>query len=303
MPIVNERAVPRDRGRDARAGQSRRIFLKAGAGLLSAAAMSGAASDAQARGDAIRWLVFYGITADEAVLASYDIVVLDPAFQGSISLGPGTRVHSYLSLAEMKTDDRFFPLVDPAALLDENPQWPGTRRIDIRHPSWRSVVLDRQIPSIAAMGFAGLMLDTLDTAPFLERQDSVGRRGTRAAAIDLVRSIRARWPGLALIVNRGYELLPELVAHIDGVIAESFMTRPDTMSDGFAWTEARQQRLELSMLRATTTRDPPVPVLSLDYWDPDDSGTIAEIYRRERALGHHPYVATRLLDRIVAEEG
>jgi hypothetical protein len=59
---------------------------------------------------------------------------------------------------------------------------------------------------------------------------------------------------------------------------------------------------QLTLLNPAVSRRPPLPILSLDYWDPDDTGTIAEIYRRERELGHHPYVATRSLDQIVPEE-
>jgi hypothetical protein len=44
-----------------------------------------------------------------------------------------------------------------------------------------------------------------------------------------------------------------------------------------------------------------LPILSLDYWDPEDTLTIGKIYDRERQLGHHPYVATAVLDKLIAE--
>jgi hypothetical protein len=44
-----------------------------------------------------------------------------------------------------------------------------------------------------------------------------------------------------------------------------------------------------------------VPILSLDYWDAEDSATIAKIYTFERDLGHRPYVAQILLDRVLRE--
>ena len=101
-----------------------------------------------------------------------------------------------------------FTFLDRAALLSENPDWPGTRRVDVRHPSWRSLVLDRRIPSLVSRGFTGLMFDTLDTPPYLELLDPVRYHGMRDAAIGLVDAIRVRWPGMMLIMNRGYALLP-----------------------------------------------------------------------------------------------
>ena len=265
---------------------------------------SSAAISLPATKKSIRWLAFYGMTADELVLATYDIVVLDSGFQGSINLtaGPGTQVCGYLSLGEIRTSDPFLAFLDCSALLPENPDWPGTRRVDIRHPSWRSLVLDREIPSLASQGFTGLMLDGLDTPPYLELLDPARYHGMREVAIRLVDSIRARWPGMMLIMNRGYALLPDLVQKVDAVIAESLITSPDQRRGGFAWVDYRQVGLQLALLDPAVCRRPPLPILSLDYWDPNDPRTIAEIYRREREFGHHPYVATRLLDQIVPEE-
>jgi uncharacterized protein (TIGR01370 family) len=249
-------------------------------------------------------LAFYGVTAEETVLASYDIVVLDPGYQGSIRLAanPATRVCGYLSLGEIRSSDPFLKFLDRAALLPENPDWPGTRRVDVRHPSWRSLVLERQIPFLASRGFTGLMFDTLDTPPYLEQLDPLRYRGMREAAIGLVDSIRSSWPELMLIMNRGYALLPDVAQKLDAVIAESLITSPNLQSGGFAWVDSKQVELQLTLLNPATRRRPPLPILSLDYWDPNDGRTIAEIYRRERELGHHPYVATRSLDQIVPEQ-
>ncbi len=282
------------------------MILKAAVGLLSAATTPLGASEAKPRlisANPLRWLAFYGERADESVLATYDIVVLDPGFQGSIHrvADSGARVCGYTSLGEIKISDPFLEFVDRAALLDENPEWAGTRRVDVRHPSWRALILDRTIPSIAAKGFTGLMFDTLDTAPYLELVNPVRYHGMRAAATELVETIRLYWPGMTLIMNRGYALLPDLLEKIDAVIAESLMTSPDQRTGGFSWVDPRQVELQLTLLKPAARRTPPLPILSLDYWFPEDVGTIAAIYRRERDLGHHPYVATRLLDQIVPE--
>jgi hypothetical protein len=106
---------------------------------------------------------------------------------------------------------------------------------------------------------------------------------------------------MALIMNRGYALLPDVVEDVDAIIAESLMTSPDRAGRGFAWVDLHEVEEQLVLLAPAAHRHPPLPILSLDYWDPKDTNTIAEIYRRECAIGHHPYVATRSLDIIVPE--
>jgi polysaccharide biosynthesis protein PelA len=286
-------------------GGSRRALLRATAGLLSSVMGFPGLPQAGPRPRSIRWVAFYGERVDEAVLAAYDVVILDPGFQGSVDMvgDAGACVCSYLSLGEIRTSDPSIDVLNAAALLQENPDWPGTHRVDVRDSSWRSVILEHKIPSIVARGFKGLMFDTLDTAPYLEEIDPARYRGMRGAAIALVDAIRARWPAMTLIMNRGYALLPAVLGQLDAVIAESLMTYPDQRTGGFAWVDPRQLELQLLLLQPAASRRPPLPILSLDYWSSDDVTTVAEIYRRERALGHHPYVATRLLDQIVPEAG
>ena len=272
-------------------------------GVLALTATSSRVTPSRAASaGSFRWLVFYGESADDAALAGYDIIILDPGYRGSIPkiVARGARVCGYLSLSEIRTSDPLFGALDPSVLLESNPEWPGTRRVDIRNPSWRSFILEIAIPSIAAAGFDGLMFDTLDTSAYLEATDPVRYRGMRAAAIELVGVIRERCPNMMLIMNRGYELLPQLVQKIDALIVESLLTIPDQRG-GFMFADPIEVKREIALLKPATQRQPPLPVLSLDYWDPDDVKTITEIYRRERDLGHHPYVAARLLDRIVPE--
>jgi polysaccharide biosynthesis protein PelA len=305
-PTVSPAIEARSSRKKLARGQTRRAFLAAAAGILSAAIDSrvfAQPSSLPVTQKSIRWLPFYGMIADELILATYDLVVLDPGYQGSINLiaHTGTKVCGYLSLGEIRTSDPLLDLLDPTALLPENPDWPGTLRVDIRHPSWRLFVLGR-IPSLEAQGFGGLMLDTLDTPPYLELSDPVRYHGMREAALELVDSIRAGWPEMMLIVNRAYALLPDLVHRVDAVIAESLVTSLDQQTGKFAWVDSHQVELQLALLNPAVCRRPPLPILSLDYWDPGDAITISEIYRRERELGHHPYVGTRLLDQIVPEQ-
>jgi polysaccharide biosynthesis protein PelA len=251
----------------------------------------------------LRWVAFYGQNTDEAALAAYDIVVLDPGFLGAIDAvaRSGAQVYGYLSLGEIRTANPVFASLDRAAVLSESAMWHGTHQLDIRHPSWRSLVLDRLVPSILDQGFTGVMLDTLDTPPHLEQMDGKRNAGMRQAAIDLVRAIRARNPGIKLIMNRGYALLPSVVDVLDALIAESLLTRPDPATGSAAWVSAREVAQQLALLAPALRRSRPLPILSLDYWAPDDTATIEQIYRRERKFGHHPYVATPLMDRILAE--
>jgi hypothetical protein len=201
------------------------------------------------------------------VLAGYDLVMLDRVFRGDRAAATrrGARLFGYLSLGEINTGDPLFARLDPAAVLAANPAWPATRRVDIRHPVWRALVLDRLTPELAAGGFTGLLLDT---PTFPERQDPVGHRGMRDAAPSLVCAIRARHPRLSLAMNRGYDLLPDLAPSLDALLAESLITAGD--AEGYRWNSETEITRQLALIARAGYRRPALPVLSLDYWPPED---------------------------------
>jgi len=252
----------------------------------------------------LSWVLFYGVNADPGMLARYNIIVLDPAFEGSIEdcAAGGAKTFAYISLGEFATTQKFVSHPnDPAVLLDENPNWPGTFNVDVRHPDWQSHILDDVAPRILALGFAGLFLDTLDTPPHLEEIDPIRFRGMHAAAAALVQALRRRVPDAPIIMNRGYSLLPEVADAIDGVVAESFLTTYDFAAKSYKWVEPALVARQHELLRPARERRRPLPILSLDYWAPEDGETIRKIYDHERSLGHSPYVATILLDQVMEE--
>lgn len=248
------------------------------------------------------WIVYYSSIAQPAGLARYEVIVLDPGYSGALAdcRAQGGRTFGYLSLGEVSKTHAWFPFPsDPAVIFEENPNWPGSYRVDVRQAAWREAILNDGVKRLRAMGFDGLFMDTLDTPPYLEAVNPERCRGMRAAAIDLVRAIRREWPDMPIIMNRGYMLLPDLVADIDAIVAESLMTSYDAAAGGFHWLPTASVEEQLKFLRPADERSPPLPILSLDYWSPDEPVTIREIYRRERELGHSPYVGTVTLDRIV----
>lgn len=245
----------------------------------------------------------YGPTGDERALSAYDIVVLDPGFRGSIAsvAGRGARVCAYLSLAEIRTTDPLYKDLSPDVLLGANSAWPDTLRVDVRNAEWRELVLDRALPRIVELGFSGIFMDTLDTPSYLEETQPDGNKGMREAGIDLVLTIRNRYPHLFLMLNRGYSSLPQLIMSIDCLVMESLLTARNQQSGRWQWIPVAEVVQQISALAPLVQRRPEMPLLSLDYWDMADDPTVGEIYRRERALNHSPYVADRLLDRLFPE--
>ena len=253
---------------------------------------------------ALRWGVDYGAATDPVLARACALLVLEPHHARPIAplRGPGSILLGYFSLGEVERSRPYFAGLEKAgALRAANPNWPDARLADLRHPAWRAAVLDRLVPAILALGYDGIFIDTMDNAEAMERQDPVANTGMVAAGVSLIAAVRARFPKIRIMLNRGYALLPDVAPKIDYLLGEAMASRwnfaakrYDLLSDSdWAWQAGR--------LRAAQARNPALTLTTLDYWDPADTKQVAALYARERAAGFSPYVATLALDRLMPE--
>jgi len=250
------------------------------------------------------WVVYYGQDAPAEALYGYGVAVVDDGWRGSVAALHQGRVPvlAYLSLGEINRQRATFDAARAAGLLvAENANWPGSWMIDIRNPRWHDMVCDEIAPAIAARGFDGLFLDTIDSPLHLEHTRPAQFKGARAAAIALLHRLHARHPALKLMLNGGVELWASLGGAVDWVAIESTATTWEFASRTARWrTPAEQSAIAHPIALARAAR-PELVVFTLDYWDPADTDGQRAIYRVQRGRGFVPYVAMTALDRVVPE--
>ena len=250
------------------------------------------------------WGIDYGAATDPSLARRYDLLVLEPDFDRPLDTlrGKGSRLLGYISLGEVNMARPFAAdLAAAGALGGANPNWKDARFADLRHPAWQAMVLDQLVPAILRKGYDGIFMDTLDNAEALERRKQDAQPGMVAGAVDLVRALRARFPDMLIMMNRGYALLPDVVSHIDIVLAEAMASRWNFVGRRYELTPQQDWEWQAAQLHAAARGNPDLALMTLDYWDPADHATVASLYARERAAGFQPYVSTLALDRLIPE--
>ncbi len=251
-----------------------------------------------------RWLAYYSDKASPRDFNAYALLVLDSDYRPELAplSEHGKTLLGYLSLGEAEQHRHYFGEVrKEGLLLDENPNWAGSHSIDIRDRNWTERVIYELIPALLHQGFDGVFLDTLDSPLHLERQDPQRYQGMTDAAIRLVRTIRKHYPHIKIMLNRAYEILPQVAGDIDIVLGESVYADYDFESKSYQRVPKQLYQQQLAYLKEAVRHNPALKVFTLDYWEPQDHAGIAAIYREQRANGFVPYVATVALDRIVPE--
>lgn len=250
------------------------------------------------------YLVYYAEKADFNELAKYNLLVFDsdkhPPLRplqdrGKILLG-------YISLGEAENHRRHFKAVKAQGILgEENQYWKGSYYVDQRDPRWAKRVIEDLIPKILQKGFDGIFMDTLDNPAHMERTWPDKYGGMIQAGVNLVKAIRHHYPDIKIMMNRGYELLPQVAGDIDFEMAESLYADYNFETKTYRNTPHEDYQYQIRLLNKVKKMHPHLQIVSLDYWNPEDAQGIMKIYEIERQNGFVPYVATVELNRIVLE--
>lgn len=255
-------------------------------------------------GDGQSWAVYYADKEPTRAFEPYGLLVLDSRHHPPLRplKDRGKTLLGYISVGEVETHRPWFDRVKGWGLLDqENPNWPGSFYVDVRDRRWVKLVVEELVPALLRAGFDGVFLDTLDNPPHLERTDPKRWAGMTEGAARLVATIRANWPRIRIMQNRGYEILPQTARVLDYALGESVYAGWDFAAKASRLQSEEDYRFQVDALTGAKAINPALGLFSLDYWDPADAAGLRAIYARQRANGFSPYVSVVDLDRLVAE--
>jgi hypothetical protein len=237
----------------------------------------------------------YGAAPPIDELRAFDWVVLEPGHAPRPDRLPaGTRWFAYVSVGELDPRRAYAKDVPAAWLRGDNAAW-GTRLVDHAAPGWAQFFEQQVIAPLWAQGWRGFFLDTLDSHRRFAL-DPQARRAQEDALVAAVARLHARFPGIGLIFNRGFELLPRLRGKVEAVAAESLYRGWQVSGDRYfevgaddrAWLLARLQQVRGDGLVA----------IAIDYVPGTERALARATAARIRAHGIVPWVSSGALDRL-----
>ncbi|HEU4620703.1 MAG TPA: endo alpha-1,4 polygalactosaminidase, partial [Burkholderiaceae bacterium] len=244
--------------------------------------------------------LFYGEQPPLDELRVFDVVVVDPDHDVdpraySRRNGDRSRLYAYVSVGEANPARGYFQAMKPQWFAASNPAF-GTRVIDQTAPGWNEFFLDRIVAPLVERGFQGLFLDTLDSYQLLAKTDTQ-RAEQERAMVGLIRALRARYPELRLIFNRGFEILPEVAEHVQAVAAESLMRGWNPVTNTYRpvpETDRAWLRAKLAEAAKLTGR----PSIAIDYVAPEDRVLARDTAKQIVAAGFIPWVTNASLNQL-----
>lgn len=250
------------------------------------------------------WVVYYNDQAKPEEFEAFNPIILDSQHHPELEpiLKTKKEVLGYLNLTEAEDRQPWFQSVkDKGLLIKSNHIWAGGWAVDIRDPFWKDLLVSKIIPEIFAKGFTGLFFDQIDIPIALEKEDPIKYKGMTAAAVDLVQTICKKFAPKRFMLNRGYEILPEVGNVIDFELAETLYSSFDFETKTYYVRPEKEFEWQLEQLNQARKMFPHLVIFSLDYWDPEDTEMIKKIYAIERENCLRAYVTSPDLGTITRE--
>lgn len=233
--------------------------------------------------------LFYGANPPVQQLSAFDVVVVEPDAQFDPRAHAKTHPawFAYVSVGEVNAHRAYFSSMPPAWLSGVNEAW-RSQVVDQTAPGWPTFFVDKVIAPLWKKGYRGFFLDTLDSYQLSVKTDTA-RAAQEAGLVNVIRTIKTRYPKAKLIFNRGFEVLPQVHDLAYVVAFESLYRGWDAVKQRY--TEVPQADRDWLLMQATTIRDKyRLPVLAIDYCDPADDACGPATAARISEAGLVPYV-------------
>lgn len=239
---------------------------------------------------------FYG-TPFIPELHIYDAVIVEPNQPdfASVPSNLQNKLYAYTSLGEVGADKPYAKNIPAAAKMTRNPVW-SSDVMDQANPAWQNFYLDNIVTPLWQRGFRGIFIDTLDSYQ-LATITPAARAAQEAGMINTIRLLKIRFPGIHIILNRGFEILPQIHNDITAIVAESLFQGWDNTKQHYT-TVSDDDRNWLSIQLNRVKNEYKLPVIVIDYAAPKQRQQAREIAQKIRAAGFTPWVTNPELDML-----
>ncbi|WP_394847067.1 endo alpha-1,4 polygalactosaminidase [Pendulispora brunnea] len=253
----------------------------------------------------LRTAFYYAANVPPELLNHYDRVVVEPEYATALPPRAASRAElfAYVSLGEVHPTRAYSKQVPTAWVLGKNGEY-GADIIDAARPEWRPFVLDRILEPLYQKGYRGFFFDTLESYKRFAPPSTWPRHTASLAAI--VTGFAQRHPDAKILLNRGFEFLPQVATSVAGVVAESLFNTWELVPGREGQAPAQravpvakaQSDALLAKLREVTTRYR-LPVTVIDYV-PASAGADARKAAAKKilAVGFAPYITGFNVDEV-----
>lgn len=238
---------------------------------------------------------FYGQPAPTKLLAHFKQIVVEPENINDLDnlRSNGAKVFAYLSIGEVNLTRSWYSDIPKNWFIGSNNEW-GSSIVDLTQEGWHDYLIHQHMAQLWKKGYRGFFLDTLDSYQMVAAE-SDDRLAQEKALIRLIKRIHQHFPGVKLIFNRGFEILPEVGQYAVALVVESLFQTWDHSSQRYIEVPEPDTTWLLNKLGKVRSKYG-FQIIVIDYVDFKRKDLARKTAKKIFDQGFTPYVANPGLD-------
>jgi hypothetical protein len=241
---------------------------------------------------------FYSKPIPEILFSEYDRVVVEYEnlnYGKNIDKSYLDKIFIYTSVGEAEPWRKDFSEINPDCFLSYSEKW-GSYITSVACKEWQDYVIEKRIKPAWELGIRGFFLDTLDSYMSLNISEEQKKHQTEGL-IELVTLIHEKYPGVKLILNRGFHILPNINGKVVGIAVESLFLGWDQDNKRFYEVSNDDRQWLLEQLN-NIKEEFNIPIVVIDYANLDDKESVYKNVSKIKSLGFTPWITSPYLDTI-----
>jgi hypothetical protein len=239
--------------------------------------------------------LYYGHEAPLEDLKVFDIVVVEPdhGYDPVAQRSKGTELFAYTSVAEVQPTRSYFPKIPSSWHMARNGHW-NSIVLDQTPPQWPAFFANEVVGPLWQRGYRGFFLDTMDSYRLAAQFNEADQQ---AGLVRLIDTLHERFPGIRLIMNRGFDIVPRVKGKVETVAAESLYRRWNAATARYEEVPEVDRQWLLAQLRTIQSSEG-IQALVIDYVPPSDRTLARETARKIKEAGFTPWVTDSTLNTV-----
>jgi len=239
--------------------------------------------------------LYYGSAATLQELRLFDIAVVEPdhGYDPVQARAQGAELYAYAAVGEALPSRPYYARIPAAWKMARNGPWQSDA-IDQTPAAWPDFFATEVIAPLWQRGYRGFFLDTLDSYRLAKDFDEAAQQ---AGLVRVIETLHARFPGIQLILNRGFEIAERVQDKVRMVAAESLFRRWNARDQRYEQVPEADRQWLVAQLRTVHERTG-LPILAIDYVPPSERALARQTAADIAALGFIPWVADAHLDTL-----
>jgi len=196
------------------------------------------------------------------------------------------KLFAYVSVEEIEPYRKYYKETDKSWIIGKNKDW-KTYIADIRKKEYREFLINKVLKNLSK--YDGFFFDTLDSYQIALKPSEY--KSYENALAEFIIQVKKTFPDKKIILNRGFEVVPQVKDYIDAVVAESLFYGLDTKT--MKYKKMKEEDIKWLLNKLNEIKNLGIKVIVIDYVDPKNKKLQKEVAKKIYENGFIPYVTDK----------